>query len=77
QPARVPSSPRSSTWIVGAPSAVATAVICAVGVRHHSYVSLRADGVIAGCGVQGYARHRDHQHARSRPRSGPRVHHLR
>ena len=23
--------------------------------RHHSYVSLRADGVIAGCGVEGYA----------------------
>ncbi|MYR55101.1 type II 3-dehydroquinate dehydratase [Streptomyces sp. SID625] len=23
--------------------------------RHRSYVSLRADGVIAGCGVQGYA----------------------
>ncbi|GAA2288877.1 type II 3-dehydroquinate dehydratase [Streptomyces kunmingensis] len=23
--------------------------------RHHSYMSLRADGVIAGCGVQGYA----------------------
>lgn len=23
--------------------------------RHHSYVSARADGVIAGCGVQGYA----------------------
>ncbi|MFI9028316.1 type II 3-dehydroquinate dehydratase [Streptomyces sp. NPDC053560] len=23
--------------------------------RHHSYVSHRADGVIAGCGVQGYA----------------------
>ncbi|MGA5427059.1 type II 3-dehydroquinate dehydratase [Streptomyces koyangensis] len=23
--------------------------------RHHSYVSLRADGVIVGCGVQGYA----------------------
>jgi 3-dehydroquinate dehydratase-2 len=23
--------------------------------RHHSYVSLRADGVIAGLGVQGYA----------------------
>jgi len=22
--------------------------------RHHSYVSLRADGVIAGLGVQGY-----------------------
>ena len=22
--------------------------------RHHSYVSLRADGVIAGCGVHGY-----------------------
>lgn len=22
--------------------------------RHHSYVSRRADGVIAGCGVQGY-----------------------
>lgn len=22
--------------------------------RHHSYVSLRANGVIAGCGVQGY-----------------------
>jgi len=22
--------------------------------RHHSYVSKRADGVIAGCGVQGY-----------------------
>lgn len=22
--------------------------------RHHSYVSLRADGVLAGCGVQGY-----------------------
>jgi 3-dehydroquinate dehydratase-2 len=22
--------------------------------RHHSYVSLRADGVIAGFGVQGY-----------------------
>lgn len=22
--------------------------------RHHSYVSLRADGIIAGCGVQGY-----------------------
>lgn len=22
--------------------------------RHHSYVSARADGVIAGCGVQGY-----------------------
>ena len=22
--------------------------------RHHSYVSLRADGVIAGCGTQGY-----------------------
>ena len=22
--------------------------------RHHSHVSLRADGVIAGCGVQGY-----------------------
>lgn len=24
------------------------------GFRHHSYVSLRADGVIVGCGVQGY-----------------------
>ena len=23
--------------------------------RRHSYISLRADGVIAGCGVQGYA----------------------
>ena len=23
--------------------------------RHHSYVSLRANGVIAGCGVEGYA----------------------
>lgn len=23
--------------------------------RHHSYVSARADAVIAGCGVQGYA----------------------
>lgn len=23
--------------------------------RHHSYVSLRANGVIAGCGVQGYS----------------------
>jgi 3-dehydroquinate dehydratase II len=23
--------------------------------RHHSYVSHRADGVIAGCGVEGYA----------------------
>ena len=23
--------------------------------RHHSYVSMRADGVIVGCGVQGYA----------------------
>ncbi|MXN63936.1 type II 3-dehydroquinate dehydratase [Stappia sp. GBMRC 2046] len=23
--------------------------------RHHSYVSLRADGVIAGCGVEGYS----------------------
>jgi 3-dehydroquinate dehydratase-2 len=23
--------------------------------RHTSYVSLRADGVIAGCGIQGYA----------------------
>ncbi|MCH2095313.1 MAG: type II 3-dehydroquinate dehydratase [Rhodobacteraceae bacterium] len=23
--------------------------------RHHSYVSLRADGVIAGCGTQGYS----------------------
>lgn len=23
--------------------------------RHHSYVSLRADGVITGCGIQGYA----------------------
>jgi 3-dehydroquinate dehydratase-2 len=23
--------------------------------RHHSFVSLRADGVIAGCGTQGYA----------------------
>jgi 3-dehydroquinate dehydratase-2 len=23
--------------------------------RHHSYVSLRADAVIAGCGVEGYA----------------------
>ena len=22
--------------------------------RHHSYISLRADGVIAGCGTQGY-----------------------
>jgi 3-dehydroquinate dehydratase-2 len=22
--------------------------------RHHSYVSLRADGVIVGCGTQGY-----------------------
>jgi 3-dehydroquinate dehydratase II len=22
--------------------------------RHHSYVSHRADGVIAGCGVEGY-----------------------
>ncbi len=22
--------------------------------RHHSYVSLRADGIIAGCGTQGY-----------------------
>jgi 3-dehydroquinate dehydratase-2 len=22
--------------------------------RHHSHVSLRADGVIAGCGVEGY-----------------------
>ena len=24
------------------------------GFRHHSYVSLRADGVIAGCGPEGY-----------------------
>ncbi len=24
------------------------------GFRHHSYVSLRADGVIAGCGTEGY-----------------------
>ena len=24
------------------------------GFRHHSYVSARADGIIAGCGVQGY-----------------------
>ena len=24
------------------------------GFRHHSYVSLRADGVIAGLGTQGY-----------------------
>ncbi|NRG18207.1 type II 3-dehydroquinate dehydratase [Rhizobiales bacterium] len=23
--------------------------------RHHSYVSLRADGVIAGCGIEGYS----------------------
>ena len=23
--------------------------------RHHSYVSLRADGVIAGLGIEGYA----------------------
>lgn len=23
--------------------------------RHHSYVSLRADAVIAGCGIEGYA----------------------
>lgn len=23
--------------------------------RHHSYISLRADGVIVGCGTQGYA----------------------
>ncbi len=23
--------------------------------RHHSFVSMRADGVIAGCGIQGYA----------------------
>lgn len=23
--------------------------------RHHSYVSLRADGVIAGCGTEGYS----------------------
>lgn len=23
--------------------------------RRHSYVSLRADAVIAGCGIQGYA----------------------
>lgn len=23
--------------------------------RHHSYVSLRADGIIVGCGVEGYA----------------------
>jgi 3-dehydroquinate dehydratase II len=23
--------------------------------RHHSYISLRADGVIVGCGVQGYS----------------------
>lgn len=23
--------------------------------RHHSYVSARADGIIAGCGVQGYS----------------------
>lgn len=23
--------------------------------RHHSYVSARADGVIAGCGIQGYS----------------------
>ena len=23
--------------------------------RHHSYVSLRAEGVIAGCGIEGYA----------------------
>ncbi|MDE3078505.1 MAG: type II 3-dehydroquinate dehydratase [Paracoccaceae bacterium] len=23
--------------------------------RHHSYVSMRADGVIAGCGTQGYS----------------------
>ena len=22
--------------------------------RHHSYISLRADGIIVGCGVQGY-----------------------
>jgi 3-dehydroquinate dehydratase-2 len=22
--------------------------------RHHSYISLRADGVIVGCGIQGY-----------------------
>ena len=24
------------------------------GFRHHSYVSMRADGVIAGCGTEGY-----------------------
>lgn len=23
--------------------------------RHHSYVSMRAEGVIAGCGIEGYA----------------------
>ncbi len=23
--------------------------------RHHSYISLRADGVIVGCGIQGYS----------------------
>ncbi len=23
--------------------------------RHHSYVSMRADGIIVGCGVQGYS----------------------
>jgi len=22
--------------------------------RHHSYISLRADGIIVGCGTQGY-----------------------
>ena len=25
------------------------------GFRHHSYISARADGVIVGCGVEGYA----------------------
>lgn len=24
------------------------------GFRHHSYISLRADGIIVGCGTQGY-----------------------
>jgi 3-dehydroquinate dehydratase-2 len=37
--------------------------------RHHSYVSLRADGVIAGCGVHGYELAVEHVARRLQPKA--------